>query len=246
MESKEQPGDTSAIAVVFLYSRNDDRNRAMLTPEDLVIIRKSKRHIFGLDSIRKLAFHKRKLLLPLVAGGILLPLGLAAMFGDYFNPYLVVLLVLSGIYMLYEGFNDRWTLTVHAVSNDVNFPLLHVSDNLQAFVDFVNGQLPNASVSVRKQGYIYMLLPLEVWTAFASMDSIDLGSTTQKAYTWRQWAATSDREALYHGHVALTLDPLRAWFRINYDHDRETGVFRPLVDGILPKDAIVKVESYKD
>ena len=242
-----KPGDhideKSAIAIVFLHSRNDSRNRAILTSEDLIIIRKAKSHIFALDNIRLLAFHKRKLLLPLIMGGILVPLGLVAMFGDYFNPYLVVLLILSGIYLFYEGFNERWTLTVHGLSSDVNFSLFFVSDNLRAFVDFVNGQLPSASGTVRKQGYIYLLLPLELWTGSAGSDNIDLGTTIHKAYTRRQWVAKKDRDDPDQVHVILTLNPLKAWTRINYDHDRDTGEFRPLVHGILSKDAIVEVKS---
>ena len=243
VDGRDNIDESSTKAVVFLHKLNDNKNRILLTSDDLIIIRKSKAHFYKLGDIKSLAFHERRLLLPLVAGGILTPLGIVAMFGNYFNPYLVVLLILTGIYLLYEGLNDRWSLTVHGFSNEENFPLFFVSDNLRAFVDFVNGHLPHANDQVRNQGYIYLVLPLDLWNAYLSEDSFDLGSSSQKAYTWQQWVKSGrDHD---HGGVALTLDPLLAPLRIEYHYDQDSGVLRPHVYGNVPKGAVVEIRKHE-
>jgi hypothetical protein len=239
MKNQDHIDESAAKAIVFLHQRNDHKNKAMVTAEDLVIVRKSKPHFYKIENIKSLSFRQRKFLLPLVAGGILTPLGIVAMFGNYFNPYIVVLLILTGIYLLYEGFVDRWSLNIQGFSNEESISLLYVSDNLRAFIDFVSGHLPHVADSTREKGYLYLVIPETLWKTPDQEGPIDLGSAMYQAYTQEQWVRS--KRSVDPDQVVLVADPWRAPVRIHYENDRESGMLRPHITGLVPRETIVNV-----
>jgi hypothetical protein len=239
MEKRGIIDESAPKAIVFLHKRNDHKNKALLTKDDLIVIRKARSHIYKLDNIKSVGFRTRKFLLPLVVGGILTPMGIVAMFGNYFNPYWVVLLILVGIYLLYEGFSDRWSLTIKGFSNEESISLLYVSDNLRAFIDFVTGHLPHATDTIRRQGYLYLKIPEDLWKMPVRETPIDLGKSVHKAFTRRQWEKSGQN--IDPGQVVLVLDPWLAPVSVSYENDVETGLLRPQVTGIVPATTIIDV-----
>jgi hypothetical protein len=232
----QRAGEAPPVAIVYLQRADDPQNKISLTEDALIVVKGGRRQVFALKEVQTLDFHKRVLLLPLVAGGVLLPFGIAAMFGNFLNPYFVVLLVLAGMYLLYEGLNSRWALTVSCRGASTDIPLESPTQNIRAFAEFVNGRLRGRTDAAR--GHIYTVIADELYHRSDGERFIDPGSSRLRAYTERQWM---DLQAdVAKGQCALRLDPTHNLLRVEFARDEKDGILYPYIVGPIPRKAVVQ------
>jgi len=116
-----------------LYKQGDERNKCALTVTNLIITHKGTETNYLLKDLNHVKFHEKKLLLPLIVGGIIASLGLTANLSGYYNPWLTMSVSIAGIYLFYYGWSDTWTLTLDTSLGNKDYYLRGVSLNLKAF-----------------------------------------------------------------------------------------------------------------
>jgi hypothetical protein len=63
----------SARARVFLHREGDQKSMALLSDSGLLVIYKGKRHLFQIENLKECRAEDKKLLFPLIVGGIMAP-----------------------------------------------------------------------------------------------------------------------------------------------------------------------------
>lgn len=166
----------AVIATCFLHETGNEQNKLLLSPEHLQVRYQGRLRAFLLDHLRRLSFNHRKLMLPLVLGGITASLSLVAIFKTYYNPWLMLSLMLAGCLAAYRGYQGSWVLTVEEDKTYTDYYLSSVSPNLRAFVAYANtftGRQP--------KGVLYLPLGVDEWNA-AQEQEVLVSKSDQRLY----------------------------------------------------------------
>lgn len=215
--------ENGVYAICYLHQINDERNKCLLTGKHLVVIRQGKTYRFLLTDILNITFDHRRLMLPLVAGGIATPFSLLAMFTQVTDPWLMLPLFFMGLFAVYWGWLGYPALIVQDSTREHDFPLKYISQNLRAFTAFANN-------FIRKQKnrgeslFIYHIADLSIWEqarqsqqeyAPASLEKegfIHASDAQQLAFVRNSGLFTADKT-----WVVLTIDPLKVNVEIRYE-----------------------------
>ena len=128
-----------ALAKVYFLSENDEKNKLMISDEQLLVIRKNHRKVYLLSTLHQLKIEVKKYLLPLIIGGIATPFAFLSYFINLFHPWIHLLAVLIGMLLFYIGWAGKAAFTVVFKRGDEDhYYLPSVSKNLLAFMDFAN------------------------------------------------------------------------------------------------------------
>lgn len=157
---EQQANKPIIIATCYLYETANEQNKLLLSPEHLQVRYRGSLRAFLLDHLRRLSFNHRKLMLPLVLGGIAASLSLVAIFKTQYNPWLMLSIMLAGCLAAYRGYQGNWVLTIEEDKNYTDYYLPSVSANLRAFVAYANtftGRQP--------KGVLYLPMSSSEWSA---------------------------------------------------------------------------------
>jgi hypothetical protein len=124
------------IARCFLFKDGDGRNQCVLTTRNLKIIHRKKEYIFRIRAVNKIGIERKKILLPLLAAGIILPLVIVAFMEFSLGPLTTVLTILTGIFVFYIGWNGSEVLVIHANDLTHYFPFRQENENVRRFVTY--------------------------------------------------------------------------------------------------------------
>jgi len=249
--------ENGVYAICYLHQIDDERNKCLLTGKYLVVIRNGKTYRFLLTDIQKIAFDHRRIMLPLIAGGIAAPFSLLAIFTHITDPWLMLPLFFMGLFAVYWGWLGYPALIVQDNIREHDFPLKYISQNLRAFAAFANN-------FIRKQKnrgenlFIYHIADFSVWEqthqnqkeyAPDSLEKegfIHTSHAQQLAFVRNSGLFTADKT-----WVVLTIDPLKVNAEIRYEAGvRLPGMSEaqsqhslfPHIYGPLNLDAVVSVE----
>jgi len=125
-------------AVCQLTNKKDARNQCVLTRDKLLIRRKGRDHNFPVEKVDSVSTGRRKLLLPIITGGILTPLALLAIFNNYLSTNLTLPTFFAGLFLLYYGFSGAASIIITTNGNEKYVFLHAISENLQKFITFSN------------------------------------------------------------------------------------------------------------
>lgn len=233
-----------AKAFVYLLADGDDDNKVAINDELLLVTQNKQKSLFPLNQIVQLKIENRKMLFPLILGGIITPFAFLSYFANLFLPWIHLVSMLSGMYFFYLGWSGKSSFTIVLKnSSEDNFYLPSISRNLWAFIDFVNKIITDASNSGRKA-----LLFFEVKKEDAD-SFFDTSSKTENisifpvlGFTHSQWEKDKGR---IKEKDLIVIDPLLAGTEIHFSFDEKTKQMRAQLDGPVPKSSKVKSSDFR-
>lgn len=152
------PDNTQTIATCYLHKAGNERHKIWLSRQHLQLLYHGRHRVFELGQVSHLAFNQRKLMLPLVGGGIAATLSLVAIFKTYASPWLMLSLLVAGVLIAYLGYQGSWVLTVHEHKYHQDFFLKGITPNLRAFVNYAN-----TFTGLQPPGLLYLPLSQSEW-----------------------------------------------------------------------------------
>ncbi len=148
----------SAIATVYLHEAGNEQNKMWLNQEYLQLVYKGQLKVFPLKNITRISFNHRKLMLPLVIGGIAASLSLVAIMKLFYNPWLTLSLLTAGCLAAYRGYQGSWVLTIEEAKFHSDFFINAITPNLKAFVRYAN-----TFTGHKQQGILYLPRHINQW-----------------------------------------------------------------------------------
>ncbi len=200
-------GTEKTIAIVYLHRAEDQDNKCMLTSERLIVVYRGRPYSFERQHIRDLYFSWRRLLFPLVAGGISAPLSLLAIFMNLYNPWPLMFIFFLGLALFYLGLQQHPVLTIKDTVKEHDFFLREKTPNLKEFLSFAR------QVIFSGGNIMSLAVPLEHWQAVehqAVFSPLDMNEKVRlrlmNTQQLRRWKQQKYRSA---GWVVLHLDTVK-------------------------------------
>ncbi len=224
-------------AFCYLYEQGDDRNKCALTVTNLIITYKGTETNYLLKDINHVKFHEKKLLLPLIVGGIIASLGLTANLSGYYNPWLTMSLSIAGIYLFYYGWSGTWTLSLDTSLGNKDYYLRGVSLNLKAFVRYLNYLLLEETDGFNEYSKFYYLSKYVDWQQVSSRQlSLNPQKVEIKLLTYDQMLMMNAK--LTEEEILLMIDPDKINGEIRFQIDKASGYLFPYINEEIPFEAI--------
>jgi len=224
-------------AFCYLYKQGDERNKCTLTETVLIVTNKGIEDTYLLKNLNHAEFHEKKLLLPLIAGGIIASLGLTAYLSGYFNPWLTMSVSIAGIYLFYFGWSGTWTLSLDTSLGNKDYYLKGVSLNLKAFVSYLNYLLLEEPEGFNEYTKFYYLCKSVEWQQVSSHQlSLNQQKVEIKLLTYDQMLMMQAK--LTEEEILLMIDPDKLNSEIRFQIDKASGYLFPFINGEIPFEAI--------
>lgn len=119
----------------------------LLTNKRIYFTYNGKDHHLYLKSLTKLEFSFRRLMLPILTGGIIAPLSLIALFLQVLNLFVGFTMLLIGILLLYYGYRGTYQLVFHT-PHKVSFAIF-VDEPTREMAQFVS--IANKMIKKRRK-----------------------------------------------------------------------------------------------
>lgn len=236
------------IAVCYLGNEGDSSNQCLLSESTLTITRKRKTTSYALDEIEYLSINSRKMMLPLITGGIFVPLSIIAIAKNIFAPWGILSWLMLNLLLFYFGWLGYSVLTVQLKSLSHDFPIKVKGANLKAFIHFTNEYIRFPSHKEPHVSPLYHILTAESWasaqkTQIYTPDSlkqegfIHLSNKEQVPLVLQRYFENTTSLMILH------IDPLKLASPLKYEAVYDLEGLYPHLYGALNLDAIIKVEN---
>ncbi|MDF9800735.1 uncharacterized protein (DUF952 family) [Catalinimonas alkaloidigena] len=230
------------IAIAYLQQDEDKENKCILTSQRLIVIHRGRVNSFERHHIKDLGFSKRRIMLPLVSGGIMAPLSLLAIFLNLYNPWPLMFIFFLGLALFYLGWQQHPVLTVRDGVKEHDFFLKEATPNLRAFTSFAR------QVIFQGSSWLFYPILLEEWVMIKEEEVFEPKALKRKNFLrlmnnkqlvrWRQ--QKRNKVAAY---AILHIDPLKVKANIRYETtERGSPELYAHVYGAIEREAIVKTE----
>jgi hypothetical protein len=223
--------NADAKAVVFLYRSGNQKNKIILFENYLLVIYRGNKNAFRLEDLDKLYFTRHKILIPIVVGGIISSFSLIAIFVSYYSPLLVISILITGLLVLYLGYNGEDVLVIDLKVKQEFYPLRKVTDNLNAFVHFTNNFLKAGKNSFRW----HIFLPVETMTKITKEEGYPV-----QAFTYEQMREQKSKFAQKNDKTFVALDPFQLKSEVRFEKLAGKKELYPMIYGAINQEAIVK------
>lgn len=230
-----------AKALVYLLTVDDDKNQAMISDDKLLVIRKGHKQSWDLNYISVLKTENKKLLFPLILGGIITPFAFLSYFVNLFHPWIHLLSIMSGIFLFYFGWMGKSALTIVFKNNDEShFYLPSISKNLHAFIDYVN-TLQNKRVDAALLDLLFFEVEKKHEAALFSKSTkiINHDLFPLFGYTYNQ--LREGEKSIYEDKIFI-INPMEAGREIKFAFDQETNQMRPKLEGPVLNSSKVNIK----
>lgn len=206
------------LAKVYLREEGNEQYRSTFSNLNLKLFYGKKEFNYDNINLKKLETGHKKLLFPLIFGGITVPFVISAIFLTVGGPYINIPLLFIGIYLFYHGWQGSEVLIIHEKGRYEVFFLPYISENLQAYISYVNQYIrqPNS--------VFFLYFPQEVMQQPGCL-----------GYTKEQFDKLPG-----NGNVYLEIDTRELKSQIDYIWHAESKCLRPIVKGIANAESIHK------
>ncbi|MDZ7607587.1 MAG: hypothetical protein U5K79_18810 [Cyclobacteriaceae bacterium] len=228
----------SARARVFLLREGDQKSMALLSDSGLLVIYKGKRHLFQTESIKQCRAEDKRLLFPLIVGGIMAPFAFLSFLIHPMQPWVHLVSIIAGMVLFYIGWTGKPAMVILLKNKEeVIFYLPSISMNLQAFMDFANMMISPGNKQLFSS-LIYIELPVGSESLFNTEQPV---STLFPlfGYTYQQLSARMESMT-----NLIAIDPMQSGREIKFEYDSATQLFRPQIDGPLRPESRVEIPSW--
>jgi hypothetical protein len=217
----------SARARVFLHREGDQKSMALLSDSGLLVIYKGKRHLFHTENLKECRAEDKKLLFPLIVGGIMAPFAFLSFLIHPMQPWIHFVSIVTGLILLYHGWTGKPAMVILLKNKEeVIFYLSSISMNLQAFMDFANMMISPGNQQLFSS-LIYIEWPGEIDSLF-NFDQPRSTIFPLYGYTYQQLSTRKEPN-----ENLIAIDPMQSGREIKFEYDSATRLFRPQIDGPL-------------
>jgi hypothetical protein len=214
---------------------NDD-NSCKLTDRRLIIRRRNKLYEYPIQGIRSLGINHRKLLIPIVFGGVFTPLIAVGFFEGFFHPVIAVILIISGVFTFYLGWTGQQVLTVNESQGHSDFPVENPGENMAAFIEFTNQFIENEPLEFRS---LYLMTGNE-------NRGPKIGDPPVVLYTFRQIKDKLMSGPQEKDVVIWAIDPLNTGTEIKYERFGGDPGLRPVLKGKIKPEAFTGKYTWQE
>ena len=207
-----------------------------ISEDQLLVIRNSKRSVFSLNSLSGLRIETKKMLFPLIMGGIITPFAFLSFFVNLFMPWIHLVSVLVGLLLFYIGWAGKHALTIVYLNGDEkNYYLPSISKNVEAFIEFAYDVLRRDSKSIYSK-LLFFDLDASLVDPFFGKNNVSQDQLFPVfGYTFSQLKLSG--KSIYE---LTAVDPAKAGAEIRFAFDEQANRMRPLVEqALLPESQIV-------
>jgi len=225
------------IAIVYLHQADDQDNKCMLTSQRVMVVYRGKLHSFERQHIKSIASTQRRLLLPLITGGIIAPLSLLAIFMNLYNPWPLMLAFFLGSALFYIGLQRHPVLTITDTVKDHDFFLTELTSNLKEFIAFAQ------QVVFGGGSHLYLPLSVADWARYESEAYIKpLPNQDFKLFNRSQIVKWKQQRKLDSSWVVLQVDLLEVKSTVRYQAPKGKGELFAFVSDKIEQEAITGKE----
>ncbi len=231
------------IAFCYLYKDKDEKNKCLLTAEHLHLIKGGRHTVFELWELREVGFQHKKILAPLVSGGISASLGSIALINYFANPWLMLSICFMGVFLFYHGWRGSPTLSMVTSIKEDHFMMRSISNNLSSFIHYVNQYLESQRFPEKRM--FYASLSPEKWEkekevilkkGFEFVENKPL-----MLYTYAQ--LQYHRQQSKH-RIFLAIDPVLARCEIRFERIGKDGLHPFAYGSITPESIIIPDDNH--
>ncbi|MEQ6118215.1 DUF952 domain-containing protein [Reichenbachiella sp. MALMAid0571] len=233
--------------ILFLCLLNSKNDQLILTHDKLIVIFKGKSQVFYRSNILKLILTRKKLIVPLVIGGIGASMSVIAMSMGWYYRQLNLIIIFLFLGILYYGITGKDALELFEKGHSTIFLLNKTLPSIQKFLSVFNSS--QAHLQYTSQNFIYHLADPKEWESqlteehftpvnFENEGFVHASNATQVRETYQKYY--SHKDAI----VLLTIVPefLSAQLKHEYNSDRKESF--PHIYGSINKTAIVRLQYY--
>jgi hypothetical protein len=229
----------SAKAFVFLLSDSDNKQKIYISEEQLLVIRNDKRKVFSLRHLEGLRSDTKKMLFPLIMGGIITPFAFLSFFVNLFMPWIHLVSVLGGMLLFYVGWAGKKALTiVYKNGEEVNYYLPNISKNVEAFIDFANDSIKR-DLNSKFSNLVFFDVEKEFIASFFGKGNAQAHQLFPVfGYTFSQIRLSGKSI-----NQLIAVDPVKAGSEIKIAFDPETNRMRPFAEQSLLAESQIVIET---
>lgn len=235
------------LVSVFLDQPGDQNRQLCLSARQLVMIYKGKSQIFDIEKVLHVGVEKKKLIVPLVVGGIGTSLGMVALSVGWYHYYLNVVMIFLFFGIMYYGFLGSEAIEITEKGQNHVFLLASVTYELNEFIKFYQRK---RQISLNRSGhYIYHLAVPDCW----ERQRLDLVYTPDE-FEREGFIHASDARQVketYHRYYAamemylLCIDVRYLTAEVKYEMSRDNTESFPHLYGEINKEAIIELANIK-
>lgn len=212
------------LITCFILSNGDVNNQLILTHDRLIIIYKGKSQVYYRSNILKFELTRKKLIIPLIVGGIGTSMAMIAMSMGWYHRQLNLIVMFSFFGIMYYGFIGKDALELFEKGHSNIFLLNKVNKSISSFLRFFSSN--QAFQSYTGQNFIYHLADPKEWEG-------QLGNLDYKV-------ESLDKEGFIHASIASQVE---STYNRYYNH-KDSMVLLTIVPDFLS--AEVKYEFSED
>lgn len=237
----------SIILSSFLKNKGDNQNRIILTNDKLVIIYKRKIQEFYKSNILRLSIDKKKLIIPLLIGGIGTSLSMIAMSMGWYDRQINLFIIIIFFGIMYYGFVGKNALEV-LEKGKLNIYLLNNNyESVKQFIQFFNARKSIDFVHSNKK--IYHITTNISWKNQMYEMEFSNESLTREGFIHASTVEhLVDTYKVYYSEgeelVLITIVPERLEHELKYELVESRNACFPHVFGKINKTAIQAVHSF--
>jgi len=226
------------IAKCYIHHDLDERNRCELYDRRLVVVWKGKVNEFAIENILSVSSNQRKLLIPIIASGVLTPLIMAGFLKGLFHPFIALIFIISGVFSFLLGWRGEKVLTINQASGHRDFPMPVFTDHLVGFMDYVNQYLHDEPI---KKRVLYLEIRHKLYPESDVKAYLEKDPGERQLYSY--WQV---KELLRSGNLNpnagfIVLDPIKTGTEVKYEKHRITQQLTPKIKGSIHHNAIIRV-----
>lgn len=125
-------------AICFLKKNGDQRNCIYTTSENLVVIIRGRKHSTPLGLIKRISLTKKKLLGPIVIGGIIFSLSGLGILSNFSYPFELMLSLIGGALLFLFGYGGSLAISIETTGGFHYYFIRYTGKNLENFIKYFN------------------------------------------------------------------------------------------------------------
>ena len=235
------------LLLCFLTKKENQKNQILLLHDKLIVIYKGKSQVFYRNSILNITFDKKKLIVPLVIGGIGTSLAIIALSMGWYHRQLNLLTIFLFFGIMYHGFIGKYAIEVVEKNHRSVFL---IGDSLEGIVHFVQFfRASQTSLSNASKDLIYHMCAPKDWED--QLDSTSYSHASLDAEGFIHASIADQVEETYDRYyssqesmVLLTIDASKLIPQIKKEWSEDRQQFFPHVYGKINKTAILRLHYF--
>lgn len=223
------------LAFCYIHKQGDEDNMCYLSKEKLFIRYKKKLHVFLNENVQEISFESKFFLFPLVIGGIITPLSIHALLHTFINPWLLLIVMVMGLFLMYYGWEGSVAMTIKTKVHDHYFFIRSTTPNLEAFSEYVRFFISNDE----KERKFYFIENIEVWEETKRQDNLKMDQPLL-LYNW----SDVRQIPLKPEQVLLAVDPIENDIPISFVTTSNKRKLQPVITDNIPVHLIKEVTDH--